>query len=176
MTASEFERLPDDCRFDLIEGELRPMPPLPGEEHGFVTNLFAVHAGAYVIHNNLGACYAAETRFIIEHNPDSAIGPDWSFIRADRMPESRSKGFVPIVPDAVLEVRSPFDRSSELQEKLDRWIAAGVQIAWDLDPARRTVRVLRADGSTVTIGEHEMLSGEDVLPGFEIALKAVLDG
>lgn len=83
------------------------MPPPPGEEHGDITNLLSVHAGMYVLQRRLGKCFAAETRFIIERNPDSAIGPDWAFIAKERLPKKRGKGFVPIVPDAVLEVRSP---------------------------------------------------------------------
>lgn len=76
VTAKHFEKFEPEWRYDLIEGELHPMPPMSGYEHGEVTNTLAVYAGMYVIQNRLGACFAAEARFVIQCNPDTAIGPD----------------------------------------------------------------------------------------------------
>ena len=41
---------------------------------------------------------------------------------------------------------------------------------WVVDPVRRTVRVLRADGSEQTLSELDVIDGEDVLPGFQLAV------
>jgi hypothetical protein len=43
-----------------------------------------------------------------------------------------------------------------------------------VDPDRRQARVYRADGTIVTVGENELLDGEDVLPGFTCMLSEVL--
>jgi len=37
ITADEFEKSDPDWRYDLIRGELKPMPPMPGEERGALT-------------------------------------------------------------------------------------------------------------------------------------------
>ena len=33
VRVEEFEQIEGNARLDLIEAELRPMPPMPGEEH-----------------------------------------------------------------------------------------------------------------------------------------------
>jgi len=39
---------------------------------------------------------------------------------------------------------------------------------------RRTVRVHRADGGSYTIAADGVLSGEDILPGFEVAVAQLI--
>ncbi len=171
ITAEEFEKFDSEWRYDLIRGELHPMPPMPGEEHGALTWDLSLKLGVFVEENDLGQCYAAETRFIIERNPDTAIGPDWAFIAKERLPKRRSTGFVPLVPDAVLEVRSPGDRKSEVQAKIARWLAAGVRIVWELNPRTRIMTVYRPGIEPRELTIEDTLSGEDVLPGFSLPLR-----
>jgi Uma2 family endonuclease len=175
ITAEEFEQFDPEWRYDLIRGELVPMPPMPGEEHGDITNLFSVHAGMYVIQNNLGKCFAAETRFIIEHNPDTSLGPDWGFIARNRLPKKRGRGFVPLVPDAVLEVRSPSDKQREVTDKVRLWLEAGVRLVWELNPKTRILTVYRPDQEPQLLGIEDTLSGEDVLPGFTLPLRLLFE-
>src|SRR5579872_202073 len=143
ITAEEFARFDPEWRYDLIRGELKPMPPMPGEEHGALAFDFAFEVALFIREHNLGQCYAAETRFLIEHDPDTVLGPDWAFVARTRLPRKRGKGFVPFAPDIVLEVRSPSDRKRDVQEKVALWIAAGVRIVWELNPKSRTLTVHR---------------------------------
>jgi Uma2 family endonuclease len=175
ITIEEFEQFPNEPRYELIRGELRPMTP-PSYEHGNVTSIFSAYATMYTLERNLGDCFAAETRFIIERNPDSALGPDWAFIAKDRIPTPRPKGFSPVVPDAVLEVRSPSDRPGDVQEKVERWLAAGVRLVWELNPKTRRLTVYRPDREPQVLGMEDTLSGEDVLPGFTLPLRRLFAG
>jgi Uma2 family endonuclease len=173
ITAEDFEKFDPEWRYDLIRGELHRMPPPPGEEHGALTSDLALDLGAYVREHELGQCYAAETRFIIERNPDTAIGPDWAFITAARLPQRRNRGFVPLVPDAILEVRSPGDRKSAVEAKIDQWLAAGVRLVWELNPQTRILTVYRLDAEPRQLHPTDTLSGEDVLPGFALPLRRI---
>jgi Uma2 family endonuclease len=175
ITAEEFEQFANDTRCDLIQGELQPMPPLPGARHGILTFDFAFEIGAYVRAHKLGRCFAAETRFIIERGPDTAIGPDFAFISRERLPKRIPKGFLALAPDLVLEVRSPTDRQRAIQEKVARWLQAGVRLVWELDPATQTVTVYRADARPQKLGRDDTLSGEDVLPGFSLPLRQLFE-
>lgn len=47
----------------------------------------------------------------------------------------------------------------------------GVRLAWVIDAERRCARVYRADGSVSLLDAGEVLSGEDLLPGFRLTLK-----
>lgn len=54
----------------------------------------------------------------------------------------------------------------------DSWIANGVRLAWLIDPYEEKAWVYRADGSIEVVKgfEGKKLSGEDVMPGFELEL------
>jgi len=175
ITAEEFAKFDPEWRYDLIRGELHRMPPQPGEEHGALTSDISLELSLYVRDHELGQCYAAETRFIIARNSDTAIGPHWAFIAVARLPQKRVRGFVPLVPDAVLEVRSPGDRKSAVQAKIDQWLIAGVRIVWELNPRTRILTVYRPDAAPRQLHPEDTLSGEDVLPGFALPLRRIFE-
>ena len=83
--------------------------------------------------------------------------------------------FVKIVPDFVAEIRSSTDRLKKLQAKMsDSWMANGVQLGWLIDPWAECAHIYR-QGRPVEIIEGfagKKLTGEDVLPGFELPLEA----
>jgi Uma2 family endonuclease len=78
------------------------------------------------------------------------------------------------IPDLAIEVLSPDDRPGELLEKVADYLNAGTPLVWVVDPDRRQARVHRADGTISTVGESEMLDGEEVIPGFTCLLADVL--
>jgi Uma2 family endonuclease len=46
------------------------------------------------------------------------------------------------------------------------YLARGVRLIWVVDPEDRSVTVYRSGQQATILGETDMLSGEDVLPGF----------
>ena len=128
ITAEEFECIEEQGRYDLIEGELVEMPPEPSGVHGEITFSLGFEVGYFVRSHDLGLCFAAETRFTIEYNPDTSIGPDFAFVKKGRLPLPLPEGFLRIAPDLISKVRSPSDRMTEVEEKMQRWIRAGVRL------------------------------------------------
>jgi len=171
MTAEEFEKYPADCRYDLIEGELVEMPPMAGLEHGIVGDRLASRASVYADDHDLGAGAFAETRFTIERSPDTSIGPDWAFIAKERLPHPAPKGYAAIVPDLILEVRSPSDTAEEAEAKMQRWIRAGVRLGWELNIKDRVLTVYHPEQAPRTIDIDGVIDGEDVLPGFTFSMR-----
>lgn len=174
-TSEDLERLSArGFRYELVEGDLEEMSPT-GEAHGDFGNALEAPASVYIRKHGLGRAYLAETGFLISRNPDTVLAPDWAFVAAARLPAQRGTRFMPVVPDLVLEVRSPGDRPGEIAAKVARWLNAGVRMLWDLDPSNRTVSVHRTSTPSRTLTEHDTLTGEDVLPGFELPLCEVFD-
>ena len=171
ITVEEFEKYPEDCRYDLIEGELVEMPPMAGYEHGIATNRLVGRASVHAENNDLGEGLTAETRFTIERNPDTAIGPDWAFIVKERLLDPEPTGYAEIVPDLILEVRSPSDTRPEAVAKMERWIRAGVRLGWELHPKERVLTVYRPGQPPRTIDIDGVIDGEDVLPGFQLPMR-----
>lgn len=109
--------------------------------------------------------------------PDgSKRGPDASWIALDRW-EALSKedreAFAPICPDFVIELRSRSDRISSLSQKLSEYIANGVRMGWLIDPFDRQVYVYRPNCEVRVLSDPLSISGEDVLPGFELDLSQI---
>ncbi len=74
----------------------------------------------------------------------------------------------------MVEVVSPNDLYSEVEEKVLEYLKAGVSLVWVVDPEVRVVRVHRADFTSAFLTENDSLSGEDVLPGFLCRVGALL--
>ena len=174
LSIEEFERDYYDSRYELIRGELTAIAPT-GESHGSSVFDIGFHIGAYVKKNRLGRCFGAETGFLVGRNPDSLLAPDWAYVKTNRLPFEASPKFSQIVPDAVLEVRSPSDRPRNVQAKMEQWVEAGVGIAWEYDPSTKTMTVYRPGTQTVEIGLVGIVCGEDVIPGFEMSLRDMLE-
>lgn len=169
-TAEEFEQFShEDDHCELIDGELREMPR-PGGMHGNLTSTIAVYTGFFVMEHDLGICFV-EIGFIIARNPDTVLSPDWSFVAKDRLTPPVPFGFIEIAPDIVLETRSPGDTAREVAEKIERWLEAGVKIAWELNPLLRELTVHRRGEPPRVLGPEEELSGEEALPGFRLPLR-----
>jgi Uma2 family endonuclease len=100
--------------------------------------------------------------------------PDASFIAAARVTQAvRDAGNCPIAPDFAAEVVSPNDEATGLNRKVHEYFAAGVRLLWLIFPDNRSVWVLRSNGTGGwAIGSGE-LSGEEVMPGFNMSLDAL---
>ncbi len=173
MTADEFLALPDDDELhELIEGRLETMS-LPGWEHGEIAFEFGRLIGNFVKEHKLGKVFAAETGFLIQQNPDTVRGADVAFVSKDRIPAEgvdRRKHF-PGAPDLAVEVISPNDVYTKVRKKIALYLSAGTRLVWIVDPSAREVEVWRVNGSRSLLNETEALDGEDVLPGFQCAVR-----
>lgn len=174
LTAEELFAFPSDARFELVRGELRPMAPPAGPEHGFYTVDLTIEVGSFVRQHSLGRCFAAETGFIVARNPDTVLAPDFAFVAADRLVWPPPPGFLAVVPDLVLETRSPNDRPGEVAQKVTDWLAAGVKVVWELNVKARVLTVHQSGKEPVKLTAADTLDGGDVLPGFSLGLKRLL--
>lgn len=145
-----------------------------GHEHGRVAMKFALRLGNYVEANNLGEVYAAETGFLLSSNPDTVRAPDVAFVRRERVEKvEKSTGFFPGPPDLAVEVVSPGDTHSEVEEKTIDWLEAGALMVLTLKPNKRTVTVYRSLHEITILSEGEILDCGKVVPGFKIAIKDI---
>ncbi|MBD0264903.1 MAG: Uma2 family endonuclease, partial [Tolypothrix sp. Co-bin9] len=81
--------------------------------------------------------------------------------------------FSPLAPDFVVELRSSSDSLKKLREKMREYIDNGVRLGWLLDPKNKTVEIFRLEKEVEILESPTTVSGEDVLPGFELNLNKV---
>ena len=172
MTAQELIRLDDESNLhELIKGELLTMSP-PGEEHGAVTMNLSTLLHNYVKAKRLGVLYAADTGFKVESNPDTVLAPDISFVKADRV-GTRSPFYRSGAPDLAVEVLSPSDSKTKVERKTSLWLEFGAKAVWNVNPRKRTVEVVHADGRRTLFHDTDELADDETVPGFRVAVSEI---
>jgi Uma2 family endonuclease len=176
ITADELLVMPrrdehgNDCRLELIRGELKIMSPSK-PLHGIVCAEIAAELRDFVREHDLGVVVGAETGFIVEHDPDSVLGVDAAFISNERLSavEDLDK-FFPSAPDLAVEVMSPSNTMREMEEKTALYFGAGARAVWVFNPRSKTAAVYASPSDVQTLSEQDTLEGGEVLPGFRLEL------
>ena len=172
MTADELARLPDDgMRHELVRGELRTMSP-PGWQHGKFSIKVAVSLTNYVEPRGWGQV-VGEVGFRLTSDPDTVRVPDAAFVAGERIPATdEPTGYWLGAPDLVVEVISPNDIYKDVEQKVAEWLGYGARLVFVVNPRRRTVAVHRPNEPVRTLTEDDVLSGEDVVPGWSLPVRA----
>lgn len=118
-----------------------------------------------------GARVTAESGYILEEDPPTVRGPDVAVVVVPRSSVGQPGRWIRGAPDVAIEILSPSDTSSDIQEKTLEYLAAGARRVWIVDPRARTVTVFRPDGTARVLRQTETLDGEDVLAGFSVPLE-----
>ena len=106
--------------------------------------------------------------------PDtSVLSPDVAGVsrtRWESLTEQQRRKFVPLCPDFVLELKSPSDRLADAKQKMTDWMDNGCQLGWLIDTDTRTAYIYRPNQEPEEITGLTTLSGEAILPDFDLVL------
>jgi len=177
LTVEEFLTLSlPDGKAELVRGELRVTPP-PGADHGLAAINLVIALGVFAKERGLGRAFGDNFGYELVRIPRTVRVPDASFVRAEHLPQQGlGPGLLRTPPDIAIEVLSPNETASELEEKLDDYTAAGTPLIWVVDPVRRTVMIVAANAAVRWAREGETIDGGDVLPGFTLPVTAIFEG
>lgn len=148
----------------------------PKRKHSLAQTRFVAALDAWTRERGAGM---AGTEWHFQVRPPGEISrtlvPDVAFLSYERMPyEEQEVTEIPrIAPDVVVEVRSPDDRQSDIDEKIRVYLAAGTNVIFLVDPERKIVTVFDADGSRV-VHDDEMLEHAS-LPGFTLVVRTLFE-
>lgn len=164
-----------ELRFERnADGTLITMTPI-----GSISGNREAKAIAYLLHwvetNKLGEVFSSSTGFKL---PNSAIrSPDVAFVATNCLPQGwkeKEDQFLNLAPDFIIEIRSKSDSLSQLKEKMEEYRDNGVKLGWLIDPHNQQAFVYRQDGSITQYPSVAILSGEEVVQGFTLALNVLL--
>ena len=170
-----FCRLNRELRIErTAQGELRIMAPA-GWDSSRRNAEITVQLGLWAKRDGTGQTFDSSGGFSL---PNGAIrSPDASWVSHDRLAaltaEERAK-FLPLCPDFVIELRSPTDGLSALQDKMREYIENGAQLGWLIDPMGGQVLVFRPGTPVERLEDPETVSADPVLPGFRLELAEIL--
>ena len=159
---------------ELVDGVIVEMP-LPNGEHGEILAILTVNIGHYVLQHGLGRVATGDSGFVLVRNPDgrdTVRGVDLAFFSKSNAPAPLPNTLLEFAPDLAIEVISPSNDAADIRLKIRQLLNAGTAMVWTVYPDLRLVDVHRRGGAT-TLNEADLLSGGDVLPGFEIPVRDI---
>ena len=173
MTADQFY---DFCcrnhgRYELVKGEVIELSPV-NEEHSGIAGHIVTAFNNYSRQRDFGQA-GVEAGYILLSGPDTVRGPDVYFRLVPRNARRQSVGFLAGAPDIAVEVVSPSNTAAEIERKVAEYLAAGSQRVWVAYPASRSVIVHRAGGTTITYTADDVITDEELLPGFSLPLAEI---
>ena len=159
-------------RFYLIDGELFEMSPVK-RIHSRLANRIGMFLGIFLEEQDLGEAHT-ELGFYPAGDRGTLLAPDVAYVSNERLSGQPEDGFMSIMPDLAVEIASPSDSLAQLRRKAKVYLDNGSSLVWIVLPAEKGVDVCRsAAGARLDIefvGQSGQLSGEDILPGFELEL------
>jgi len=99
--------------------------------------------------------------------------PDVSFISWDRLPEGKlpEEAIAGLAPDLAIEILSEGNTRQEIDRKIQDFFDAGTQLVWVIDGKKQSAKVYHSPTDCTAVGKNGSLDGEDVLPGFLLAMR-----
>lgn len=151
---------------ELLHGKVIKLSPVGGEapRTGAVMTAFVT---IFVLQNNLGIVTNAESGYWI--TKDTLCAPDVGFYGWEKAKQHADRdSYRPFPPDLAIEIVSPTDRASAIDEKVADYLRAGVLLVWVVYPKTRTVMRFQSNAQPQRLTVADTLDGGDVLPGFTL--------
>ncbi len=174
-TDEELMELPKDgYKRELLNGEIVMSPA--GSEHGMIIMQFAVVFGGFIYQHGLGQVFDGQTGFRMKSL--DVLSPDISFVARERLLAVGGvpAGFFEGAPDLAIEFLSQSESKLRMKQKPTQYLENETKLAWVIDSQRRVIQIHREVEPYTTLSEAETLTGESVVPGFQIAVSAVFAG
>ncbi len=162
-----------DLRLELTKnGELIVMPPTGGESGKRNSNL-VIEVGIWNRKTNLGEIFDSSTGYDFIAIGGGKMSPDVSWIEQSRLVGVEIVGFIPIVPDFVIELRSATDSLKPLQEKMEEYQRLGVRLGLLINPKNKQVEVYRPGQDTLWLESPSTIDCDEVMPGFSLSMSRI---
>jgi len=158
------QRLFPDAKIELVGGKIIIMAP-SGYESEEVAFEFGSQLRNWVRPRKLGRVTGSSAIFDLPNGDRRA--PDVSFVRADKLPQTTKKPAA-VVPDLVVEVKSPNDSLEELRQKIQSFLTQGTTVGILIDPDTRQLEVLRPDTTPQLLSDGDVLTIPELFPEWSL--------
>ena len=150
LTYEDYANMPDDERYELIDGELI-MTAAPNEPHQEIS-MFLGWQFIPAVRRGLGRVYAAPFDVVLSDH--DVVQPDLLFVLKENE-HIITRANVQGAPDLVVEILSPSTSRRDWNEKRDLYAKYGVGELWIADPDERVFWVMALrDGEYEVVGKY----------------------
>jgi Uma2 family endonuclease len=169
LSDEDFERAATESEWVQLErskeGDLIVNAPAGGfTGHGNSEITHQLHAW-WKTHKR-GRVFDSNTGFFLRDG--SSYAPDAAYVTPEQLSGLTSKQlarFPRLCPAFVIELVSKTDRRKAIKAKMEDWIANGAQVAWLVDPYKKSVTIYEPDKQPITTTE-EIVPGTGPIAGF----------
>jgi Uma2 family endonuclease len=159
ITYEEWLRMPEvsDAREEVVDGEIRIMPPAKLKHTKIVQNLYDLirpqtrRADVFIPISSFG--------LVIRREPLTTREPDLAVFKTETMVER--DGYVHSAPQLLVEVLSPGNTKRDTEE-MANYSELRVPEYWVVSPEKRTIEVLYLDNGQLR--QHAILSEGSLKP------------
>lgn len=173
MTAAGLWKQSPDTPGELVKGRFIAMPPT-GHPHGTIEANIARDLGAFIKQRGLGKVMSGEVGIITQRDPDTVRGADVVYMSNERLSKAQTDGYLDVAPELVIEIISPNDRWTDINEKIGEYLACGVVAVWIIDPRTQRVTSYGHGREVLVYGIDDVLAAPDILPEFALPIRELL--
>lgn len=148
------------------------MAPAGGESSEKNFDL-AVDVGLWNRQTGLGRAFDSSCGYDFIALDGGKRSPDVSWIEKSRLEGIEIVGFIPIVPDFVIELRSPTDSLKTLQKKMQEYQKLGVRLGLLINPKNKQVEIYRPGQNTAVLKSPTAIDCGEVMPGFVLSMSRI---
>jgi Uma2 family endonuclease len=170
----QIRALPWDALYEIVDGQVVEIDHM-GVLAGAFANYLAYLINAFAIPRGHGTAFV---EVIYRFRPElPQRRPDVSFIPAAQWPANLRPDVDPpslhTVPSLAVEVVSPSNSSTEIEDKRLEYFKAGVQVVWVVHPIPRTIHVYSSPDDCHVVSADGTLDGAEAIPGFQVKVADV---
>jgi Uma2 family endonuclease len=176
LSAEDYARLPDDGRpTELVQGQVTEMNP-PSPRHGKICVRIAGVLSNFVESHDLGHVVGNDSAIITGHNPDTVRGADVAYYSYSRLSKGPiPDGYLPVVPELVVEVLSSDDHWSNVHAKAAEYLKAGVSLVCVLDPKTLSAYLYSPNEAVRTVTGDADLTFPEILDDFRVQVAKLFE-
>jgi Uma2 family endonuclease len=162
-----------DLRLELTkDGELIVMAPAGGETSKKNSRLNLL-VGIWNEQTELGEVFDSSGGYDFTALGGGKPAPDVSWIAKSRLEGVNIVGFIPVVPDFLIELRSATDGLKQLQEKMKEYQRLGVKLGLLIDPQNKQVEMYRPGQEAEVLDSPASINCNEVMPGFILSMSRI---
>jgi Uma2 family endonuclease len=159
-----------DLRLELTKDrELIVMAPAGGESskknHNLSGQLFVWNEK-----NELGEAFDSSGGYDFTAFGGGKPSPDVSWVEKSRLEGVNIVGFIPIVPDFAIELRSATDNLKPTREKMREYQRVGVKLGLLINPKNKQVEIYRPEQEPEVLKSPTLIDCNEVMPGFVLSM------
>jgi Uma2 family endonuclease len=163
-----------DLRLELTpNGELIVMAPAGGETSKKNSRLNLL-VGIWNEQTDLGEVFDSSGGYDFTALGGGKPAPDVSWIEKSRLAGVNIVGFISVVPDFVIELRSATDNLKPLQEKMGEYQRLGVRLGLLINPKNKQLEIYRQGQEPEILESPTSIDCSEVMPGFILDLNRIL--